>query len=330
MKKNIAKKSILGILAAAAVLGALAGCSEKAASGAGGTGSSAAGSSESGTPEKATGEKVAGENAADDKAAGQADNSQADGNASTATPITVYAATGGNPKPFTFVDSSNQLTGHNIDLIKAIFDRLPQYKLEIEVTDFPSIFAGLDSDRYQIGVNNFAKNDQRKEKYLFTDPIFANKYVAVFAKGSDKAAGIESWDDLAGLKTISQAGINITTALENYNAANPQKPISIEYSDEDLVLQIQDVEAGKYDFVLMDKPMFEYYQKEFNFNVDGVSIGNSVAGDLMEEPYSYLIVSKGNDQLVADINKALKEVIENGTSKEINIKWFGSDYSPSY
>jgi polar amino acid transport system substrate-binding protein len=307
MKKNFAKKTVLGLLAAVTVLGALAGCSKKESKPAASESSEAAASSEESK---------------------QAESTTAAG--SKTEPITIYAATGGSPKPFTFVDTDNQLTGHNIDLIKAVFEKLPQYKLEIEVTDFPSIFAGLDSDRYQIGVNNFAKNEKRKEKYLFTDPIFANEYVAIFAKDNNKAENIGSWDDLAGLKTISQAGINITTALENYNAANPQKPINIEYSEEDLVLQIQDVEAGKYDFVLMDKPMFEYYQKEFNFNVTGVPINNDVSKDLMGEPFSYLIVSKGNDQLVEDLNKALKEVIEDGTSKEINLKWFGSDYSPSY
>ncbi len=309
MKKNITGKSIAGVLAAVAVLGALTGCKSSTAAPA---------------PETA-GETTKTESTAEPSK--QEESSEA---AKTAEQVVIHAATGGSPKPFTFVDSSNQLTGHNIELIKAVFDRLPQYKLEIEVTDFPSIFAGLDSDRYQIGVNNFAKNEKRKEKYLFTDPIFANEYVAIFAKDNDKAAGIETWADLAGLKTISQAGINITTALENYNTANPQNPIVIEYSDEDLVLQIQDVEAGKYDFVLMDKPMFEYYQREFNFNVEGVSISNTLAKDLMEEPFSYLIVSKENETLVEDINKALKEVIEDGTSKEINLKWFGSDYSPSY
>lgn len=308
MKKNIAKKTVLGLLAAVAVLGALAGCSKhETKPSASETSETTAASSEESKQEETT------------AAAG-----------SNTEPVTIYAATGGSPKPFTFVDTDNQLTGHNIDLIKAVFEKLPQYKLEIEVTDFPSIFAGLDSDRYQIGVNNFAKNEKRQEKYLFTDPIFANEYVAIFAKDNNKAETISSWDDLAGLKTISQAGINITTALENYNAANPQNPINIEYSEEDLVLQIQDVEAGKYDFVLMDKPMFEYYQKEFNFNVTGVSINNDVSKDLMGEPFSYLIVSKGNEQLVEDLNKALKEVIEDGTSKEINLKWFGSDYSPSY
>lgn len=311
MKRDGLKKAIVGVLGAATILGALSGCS-----------------SNSQKPAETTTAKASEESKKEETSSAAAQS----GSETTAAtePVTIYAATGGSPKPFTFVDSSNQLTGHNIELIKAVFDRLPQYKLEIEVTDFPSIFAGLDSDRYQIGVNNFAKNEKRKEKYLFTDPIFANEYVAVFAKGNKKAESINTWEDLSGLKTISQSGINITTALENYNTANPQKAINIEYSEEDLVLQIQDVEAGKYDFVLMDKPMFEYYEKEFNFNVTGVSISSDVAKDLMEEPYSYLIVSKGNEKLVEDLNQALKEVIEDGTSKEINLKWFGSDYSPSY
>lgn len=311
MKKDGLKKAIVGVLGAATILGALSGCS-----------------SNSQKTAETTTAKASEESKKEETSSVAAQSGG--GTTTTSEPVTIYAATGGSPKPFTFVDSSNQLTGHNIELIKAVFDRLPQYKLEIEVTDFPSIFAGLDSDRYQIGVNNFAKNEKRKEKYLFTDPIFANEYVAVFAKDNKKAESINTWEDLSGLKTISQSGINITTALENYNAANPQKAINIEYSEEDLVLQIQDVEAGKYDFVLMDKPMFEYYEKEFNFNVTGVSISSDVAKDLMEEPYSYLIVSKGNEKLVEDLNRALKEVIEDGTSKEINLKWFGSDYSPSY
>ena len=311
MKRDRLKKAIVGVLGAVTILGALSGCS-----------------SNSQKPAETTTAKTSEESKKEETSSVAA---QSGSETTVATePVTIYAATGGSPKPFTFVDSSNQLTGHNIELIKAVFDRHPQYKLEIEVTDFPSIFAGLDSDRYQIGVNNFAKNEKRKEKYLFTDPIFANEYVAVFAKDNKKAESINTWEDLSGLKTISQSGINITTALENYNAANPQKAINIEYSEEDLVLQIQDVEAGKYDFVLMDKPMFEYYEKEFNFNVTGVSISSDVAKDLMEEPYSYLIVSKGNEKLVEDLNQALKEVIEDGTSKEINLKWFGSDYSPSY
>ncbi|WP_236354977.1 transporter substrate-binding domain-containing protein [Konateibacter massiliensis] len=314
MKKNIFKKLAAGIMITTMAAGILTGCA----------GNTSTKSTESASSTETT-EQTADTDTAETSAAEATDTAAAN----TEEVVTIYAATGGSPKPFTFVDDNNELTGHNIELIKAIFEKLPQYNLEIEVTDFPSIFAGLDSDRYQIGVNNFASNEERKEKYLFSDPIFANQYVAIFAKDSDKAATVESWDDLAGLKTISQAGINITTALESYNAENPDKAIQIEYSESDLVLQIQDVEAGKYDFVLMDKPMFEYYQNEFNFNVVGADLGSDVAQDLLPSPYSYLIISKGNEKLTEEINEALKEVIADGTSKEINEKWFGTDYTPT-
>jgi len=302
MKKLIkSRNTIIAVIAAASILFAVTGCNNAA-------------------------------NAADGTTKGTSSAANTNGtdtsNTAASEPITIYAATGGSPRPFTFVDENNELTGHNIELVKAIFDRLPQYKLEIEVTDFTSIFEGLDSDRYQLGVNNFAMNDQRKEKYLFPEPIFANEYVAVFAEGSEKGKKVEGWGDLAGLKTETSVGINITTSLEAYNENNPDAPIIIEYTEADLLLQIQDVESGKIDFVLMDKPIFEYYQKDFNFKVEGRLLSDELSYDLLPKPYSYLIVSKGNDQLLADINKALKEVVEAGISKDINLKWFGADYTP--
>jgi polar amino acid transport system substrate-binding protein len=244
-------------------------------------------------------------------------------------PRVIKAATGGSPRPFTYVDKDGKLVGHNIELIQAIFDRLPQYKLELEVTDFPSIFAGLDADRYQIGVNNFAENEERKQKYIFSEPIFKNRYVAAVA-ASNTALGdqVKTLRDLAGKTTANSVGINVATAIENYNKANPNAQILQSYTEADLLVTLQEVEGGKWDFNLIDKPMFEVYQKEFKLNLTGLEIGDELSGDIMRTPYSYLIVSKGNEQLAADINRVLREVILDGTSKRINEKYFGSDYSP--
>jgi polar amino acid transport system substrate-binding protein len=241
----------------------------------------------------------------------------------------VRAATGGFPRPFTYVDDSGKLVGHNIELLEAVFARLPQYKLELEVTDFPSIFAGLDADRYQIGVNNFAENEERKQKYIFSDPIFKNVYVVAVAS-SNTALGnqVKTLRDLAGKTTANTVGINVATAIENYNKANPDAPILQSYSDADLRVLIQEVESGRWDFNLIDKPMFEVYQKEFKLNVTGIEIGPELSSNIMQTPFSYFIISKGNEQLAADMNRALREVILDGTSKRINEKYFGSDYSP--
>jgi polar amino acid transport system substrate-binding protein len=246
-------------------------------------------------------------------------------NDSSEEKTTIYAATSGSPRPFSFYDDDNELTGHNIELVQAIFDKLPQYDLVFEVTDFTSIFAGLDSDKYQLGVNNFGMNEERKEKYLFTDPIFDNALIVVANKNIDLSE-VSSYEDLAGLSFVGQAGVNQTTNVENYNEANPDNQINIVYTEEDLAVQLSNVESGKYDFTTIDKPMYYgYYQPEFNFDLNVSDLDGYTEG-----LYSYLLVSKGNEQLVEDINEALKEVVEDGTSKEINEKYFFDDYSPSY
>ncbi|MGT2907071.1 transporter substrate-binding domain-containing protein [Streptococcus dentiloxodontae] len=243
---------------------------------------------------------------------------------------TITVATGGNPAPFSFTDDSGKLTGQNIDLLKAVFDKLPQYKLDLVQTEFSSIFTGLSSGRYQMGANNIAKNKEREANYLFSDPIFANSYVVIFNKNSALNHGITSWNDLAGLSTVGSSGINTTTAIESYNKAHPDATITFTYSQEDLTSQLQGVESGKYDFLLMDKPMFDYYQKEFDYDLTSQDVSGDLASELLTEPYSYFVFAQGEEKLQKDVNKALREVIEDGTSKEINEKYFETDYSPSY
>lgn len=243
--------------------------------------------------------------------------------------ITVVAATSGSPKPFTY-EEDGELTGQNIELIKAVFEKLPQYKLKIVKVEFSSIFSGLTSGRYQIAVNNLAKNAEREKNYLFTDPIFKNSYVVIFKNGSDKAKTADEWSDLAGLSTVGSSGVNSTTAIEEYNKANPDNTIELNYSSEDLKSQLEGVESGKYDFLVMDKPMFESYQKEYSLDLTGKTISGDLSTALMSEPYSYFVVGKEETQLAEDINAALKEVVEDGTSKQINEKYFDEDYSPTY
>lgn len=242
---------------------------------------------------------------------------------------TITVVTGGEPRPFTF-EENGKLKGHNIELVKAVFKKLPQYKLKIVRTDFKAIFPGLSSGRYQVAVNNLAKNEEREKNYLFTDPIFKNSYVVIFNKDSKIAKKAQSWSDLAGLSTVGSPGVNSTTAIEEYNKTNPDKTITLNYSAEDLKAQLEGVESGKYDFLIMDKPMFEYYQKEYKLNLVGKNVSGDLEKQLLPEPYSYFVLAKDDTKLAKEINKALKEVVKDGTSKKINEKYFGQDYSPSY
>ena len=245
--------------------------------------------------------------------------------------ITVNAATSAHPRPFTYIDENNKLLGHNVELVEAVFERLPQYRLAWEVTDFPSIFAGLDANRYQLGVNNFAMNEDRRQKYTFTAPIIVNSSVAaVRADDNSWPPRITSMSDLAGKTTRVSVGTNMTTAIENYNKEHPEAPIKHTYSEADVLVGLQLVESGQHDFNLLPGPLFNFYTAEFGLKLKAVELDEGVmSSGTSYDPYSYLIVSKGNEKLAEEINRVLLELYADGTSKRINEKYYGgSDHSP--
>lgn len=79
----------------------------------------------------------------------------------------IKAATGANAKPYVYVGDDDKPAGYDVDVLNAVFDKLPDYELEYEVTDFGSVLSGLNSGNYQIGVNNFSYNEDRGASYLY-------------------------------------------------------------------------------------------------------------------------------------------------------------------
>lgn len=238
------------------------------------------------------------------------------------TKITI--ASSGHPAPFSYVDEDNNITGYDVEVIKAVMDRLPQYEYEIEVADFAAIFAGLDADKYQIGVNNFSYNEERAEKYIYTKSHFKNSYVIAVKSDNDD---INTFEDLLGKTTQVDPDTTYATALQAYNDEHADNPIDVSYSDEDLPYILERVADGEYDFQLIDEPMFNVYQEEYGFDLKGVTLSEEEM-NLITTPYSYILVSKGNEQLAEEINEVLAELVEDGTIKEISEQFFNADFTP--
>ena len=142
MKKNYLRNLLVTIISASFVAASVTGCGE----------ASQASATDVTSAEETTVEQTA-----------ATEDAQA---AETVEVKTIKAATGGGPKPYVYVGDDNQPTGYDIEVLKAAFDLIPEYDLEIEVTDFPSVFAGLNAGNYQIGVNNFSYNEERAASYL--------------------------------------------------------------------------------------------------------------------------------------------------------------------
>ena len=127
--------------------------------------------------------------------AGGSGSSKSDSKSSGGTKtVTVKAGTGANVKPYTYVGDDNETTGYDVEVLKEVFDRLDGYDLQIEVTDIPSVFSGVTSGTYQIGVNNFSYNEERAKSYLYSYPYDKIGYVFITKKGAQQSR--------AGMKRI--------------------------------------------------------------------------------------------------------------------------------
>ena len=103
--------------------------------------------------------------------------------------------------PFDYEDKGN-LTGFDIEVLKAVDEKLSDYEIQFQRTAWESIFPGLDSGHYQAAANNLSYTKERAEKYLYSLPISNNPLVLV----SNKKNPLTSLDQIAGKTTQEDTG----------------------------------------------------------------------------------------------------------------------------
>ena len=73
----------------------------------------------------------------------------------TSSQKTIVVATAGDVPPFDYEDKGN-LTGFDIEVLKAVDEKLSDYEIQFQRTAWESIFPGLDSGHYQAAANNLS------------------------------------------------------------------------------------------------------------------------------------------------------------------------------
>ena len=81
----------------------------------------------------------------------------------------IVVATEGAWAPWTYHDEQGNLVGFDVEVAKAIADKLGVTATFAE-TEWDGIFAGQDACRYDIAANGVEVTDERAEKYNFTTP----------------------------------------------------------------------------------------------------------------------------------------------------------------
>lgn len=209
-------------------------------------------------------------------------------------------------KPFEYVDSAKgeEIIGYDIDLAYMIGEKLG-FDVKIQDMDFNSLVPALQAGKIDFVISGMSPNEEREKVVDFSQPYNETRQVIVVKQNS----GIQSSADLVG-KTV---GVQ-TASIQEEMAKEMGKTIDFKIEGRTRVPEIiQDMMAKRIDAAIVESGVAEGYVKK-NDQLITVPIEEQVAD------YKAIAVAEGSE-LKDQIDKALKELIDEGKIKELEEKW---------
>ena len=216
--------------------------------------------------------------------------------------------------PMGFKDESGELCGFDVELAKAVGEKLNK-KIKFQAIDWSMKETELSGGNIDLIWNGYSINDERKEKVEFSKAYLNNTQIIVTLADSN----INSKADLKGKKVGAQ---NQSTAVD---AVEAEKNVMDTFDGGKLVTfednnqALMDLEAGRLDAIVVDEILARYYIKQ-----RGEEKYKILTENFGDEQYG-VGIRKGDTDFVEAFNKALDEVIADGTAGEISKKWFDED-----
>lgn len=220
--------------------------------------------------------------------------------------------------PYGFIGDDGQPTGLDLDLAKAVCDKLG-WGFECQAIDWDAKDALINQGSVNCLWNGFTM-EGREDGYTFSEPYMLNEQVVVVKKGS----GIESLEDLAGKTVATQVDSAALSVLEEDKADLAATFASLDQLS-DYNNAFAQLESGLVDAVACDLSIAAY---QLSANPDAyVQLPESLSSE------HYAVAFKLGDTERADqVTKALKELVADGTAKKICDSYgeYGVDYDNNW
>ncbi len=224
---------------------------------------------------------------------------------------TIIVGLEGDWAPWSYVDENDELTGYDVEVAKAIADKLG-VEIQIVPGEWDGLFAGMDAGRYDMVVNGVEVTEERADKYDFSTP-YAYIRTALIVKGDNDS--IKTFEDLKGKKTANSIASTYMNLAESYGATC----YGVSTLDETLTMVLQ----GRVDATLNAIVSFtDYMAQHPDSNLKVVAT--------TEEASNVAIPMRKGDETASlreAVNKAIDELREDGTLSELSIRFFGEDIS---
>jgi lysine-arginine-ornithine-binding protein len=228
----------------------------------------------------------------------------------------VRIGTEGAYPPFNGLDASGQLVGFDIDIAKALCE-----KMKVECTfvaqDWDGIIPALLAGKYDAIVASMSVTEERKKKIAFTNKYYDTPAAFIAPKDSK----ITAWtaEGLKGKVVGTQSSTTHANFLEEVIKPGGAEVKLYPTQDE----ANADLAAGRLDAVVADRVALTDWLKkpeaaccEWKTDVDKSKYGKYFGDG------EGIAIRKEDADLVAMFNKAIAQIVADGTYKTINDKYF--------
>ncbi|SHL21306.1 ABC transporter substrate-binding protein [Phytopseudomonas punonensis] len=209
--------------------------------------------------------------------------------------------------PFNLIDASGQVGGFDVEIGQALCAKM-KAECEVVTSDWDGIIPALNAKKFDFLIASMSITEERQQAVDFTDPYYTNKLQFIAPKGSDFKT------DKASLKG-KVIGAQRATIAGTWLEDNMGGVVDVKLYDTQENAYL-DLASGRVDGVLADTFVnWEWLKsdagKGFEFKGDPVFDNDKIG----------IAVRKG-DALRERLNKALAEIVADGTYKKINDKYF--------
>ena len=179
-------------------------------------------------------------------------------------------------------------------------------------TSFDTIFRDLAQGKFDMVASATTITPEREETVDFTNPYYLPSAQSILVKKG--TTGLKTAKDLEGKVVGVQQG---TTGEEYVEEEIETKELRTFPQGPDTIPALK---AGTIDAVVIDRPVAEKAVEQDS----GIEISGGIE---TEEQYGF-VVQQGDEELLDELNEALKEVIDSGEYKTIYTKWFPQTRPP--
>ncbi len=215
--------------------------------------------------------------------------------------------------PFSYVDPDGKLAGFDIDIANALCAQIGAECTMVQ-QDWDGIIPALLARKYDAIIASMSITEERKKKVAFT-----NKYYNTPTKFARKrGSGIEI--SRAGLKGKTVA-VQRATTHDNFITGEFGDSVNIKrYATQDEAYL--DAVSGRVDLLLADSVAMDDGFLRTDKGKDWEFVGPDYSDPKYFGEGAGIAVRKQDKELVAKLNKAIKEIRANGTYDAIAKKYF--------